>query len=113
MRRWQRRVTLVFMKTLTVRVPAATLADIRAESRRRRVTQSDVVRERLGQPLAGVTAPDRAPTLMELAGDLIGSVVEDGLPRDLAANKKATLREWGYGEDGARRQRRSGGSGTP
>jgi hypothetical protein len=35
---------------------------------------------------------------MELAGDLIGSVVEDGLPRDLAANKKAYLREWGYGE---------------
>lgn len=51
-------------------------------------------------PLAGIPAPDRVPTLMELAGDLIGSVVADDLPRDLAANKKAYLSEWGYGAKG-------------
>jgi maltose-binding protein MalE len=84
------------MKTLTVRVPAATLANIRAESRRRRVTQSEVVRERLDTPVLRATA-GKAPTLMDLAHDLIGSVAGDGLPRDLAANKKAYLREWGYG----------------
>jgi Arc/MetJ-type ribon-helix-helix transcriptional regulator len=35
------------MKTLTVRLPEALVAQIEAESRRRRLSKSDVVRERL------------------------------------------------------------------
>jgi Arc/MetJ-type ribon-helix-helix transcriptional regulator len=35
------------MKTLTVRLPETVVAEIEAESRRRKLSKSDVVRERL------------------------------------------------------------------
>jgi Arc/MetJ-type ribon-helix-helix transcriptional regulator len=80
------------MKTLTVRLPEALVADIEAESRGRKITKSDVVRERL--QIAGEAAPRQAPTLDAIA-DLIGSV--NGLPVDLSARKKQYLRTTGYG----------------
>jgi Arc/MetJ-type ribon-helix-helix transcriptional regulator len=80
------------MKTITVRLPDPLVADIEAESRGRRISKSDVVRERL-QLAAGATRQPVAP--LELIADLIGSV--NSLPADLSARKKRYLRTAGYG----------------
>ena len=85
------------MKTLTVRLPEPLVADIEAESRGRKISKSDVVRERLH--LARKSARRQSPTLDAIA-DLIGSV--DGLPADLSARKKQYLRATGYGRKRAR-----------
>ena len=80
------------MKSISVRLPELLVADIEPESRRRKISESDVVRERL-QLAAGSNRPPAAP----LAGiaDLIGSV--NGLPADLSARKKQYLRASGDG----------------
>lgn len=75
------------VKTLTIRLPDSLAAQIEQESRARRVSKSDVVRERLRQP-QHVPAGNRG-TMRELVGDLIGSV--EGLPSDLSVNKKKYL----------------------
>jgi Arc/MetJ-type ribon-helix-helix transcriptional regulator len=80
------------MKTLTVRLPEALVAQIDAESRRRKLSKSDVVRERLSR--ADRKRP-QAPATFEAIADLIGSV--DGLPADLSARKKHYLKATGYG----------------
>jgi Arc/MetJ-type ribon-helix-helix transcriptional regulator len=80
------------MKTITVRLPEPLVAEIEAESRVRKVSKSDVVRERL--QLAGGIAGRQAGPLDSVA-DLIGSV--DGLPANLSARKKRYLRATGYG----------------
>jgi hypothetical protein len=78
------------MKTLTVRLPEALVAQIEAESRRRKLSKSDVVRQRLSQ----VEEPGR-PASLDAIADIIGSV--DGLPRDLSARTKSYLKSTGYG----------------
>ncbi len=80
------------MKTLTVRLPEPLIADIEAESRGRKISKSDVVRERLQLGRKSATRP--SPTLDAIA-DLIGSL--GGLPLDLSARKKHYLRTTGYG----------------
>ena len=80
------------MKTVTVRLPQPLAADIEAESRARRISKSDVVRERL-QLATGLER--RQPAALDAIADLIGSV--DGLPADLSARKKHYLRSIGYG----------------
>jgi Arc/MetJ-type ribon-helix-helix transcriptional regulator len=77
------------MKTLTVRLPEALVEEIETESRERRCSKSDVVRERL----SGAARP-RARRATGIA-DLVGSV--DALPIDLSARKKAYLKKKGYG----------------
>ncbi len=81
------------MKTLTVRLPEDLIAQIETESRRRRLTKSDVVRERLTE-----TKKSRGnrSALLDAVADVIGSV--DQLPRDLSARKKKYLRSTGYGD---------------
>ena len=79
------------MKTLTVRLPEPLAAEIEAEARARKISKSDVVRERLERS-PGTGEPAAAPYAI---ADLIGSV--DGLPRDLSARKKDYLRLTGYG----------------
>jgi Arc/MetJ-type ribon-helix-helix transcriptional regulator len=78
------------MKSLTVRLPEPLVADIEAESRGRKISKSDVVRERLER------APRRRTASLTAVADLIGSV--DGLPSDLAARKKEYLHATGYGQ---------------
>ena len=80
------------MKTLTVRLPEALVAQIEAESRRRKLSKSDVVRQRLTG--AGRLLRQRAALLVAVA-EVIGSV--NGLPRDLSARKKHYLKSSGYG----------------
>jgi len=87
------------MKTLTVRLPEKLIADIENESRRCRISVSEVVRDRLRR--APVIQPGEPSGASELIRDLIGSV--EGLPADLSARKKHYLRAIGYGSN------RSGG----
>lgn len=74
------------MKTLTVRLPETLVADIEAESRGRKISKSDVVRERLERP----PRRRRRRTSLDAIADLIGSV--NGLPSDLTSRKKEYLR---------------------
>jgi Arc/MetJ-type ribon-helix-helix transcriptional regulator len=80
------------MKTLTVRLPEPLVADIEAESRGRKISKSDVVRERLE------IAPRkrRRTASLHAIADLIGSV--DDLPTDLTTRKKQYLQDTGYGQ---------------
>jgi len=84
--------TITPMKTLTVRLPDALVAEIEAESRRRRLSKSDVVREWL----TGTSSYRRRPASFNTIADLIGSV--DGLPRDLSARTKQHLRSADRGD---------------
>ena len=81
------------MKTLTVRLPEAVVAEIEAESRRRRMSKSDLVRERLA---GAEKSRRRQPALLDAIADIIGSV--DRLPRDLSARTKKCLKSTGYGD---------------
>jgi len=74
------------MKTLTVRLPDSLVFEIEQESQARNVSKSDVVRERLSHPHRHSA---KRGTMRDLVGDLIGSV--EGLPSDLASNKKKYL----------------------
>lgn len=84
------------MKTLTVRLPEELIAQIEAESRSRRMSKSDVVRERLNRR----QLRDAGGAWVDKISDVIGSV--DGLPRDLSARKKKYLAAIGYGRKPAR-----------
>ena len=79
------------MKTLTVRLPEPLVAEIEAESRGRKVSKSDVVRERL---VRGHRR--RHIACLDTIADLIGSV--DGLPTDLSRRKRSYLHATGYGK---------------
>ena len=81
-----------FMRTLTVRLPEALVAEIEEESRGRRVSKSDVIRERLKLPARSLRSR-RTPA--DSIADLVGSI--DGLPADLSARKKKYLKATGYG----------------
>jgi Arc/MetJ-type ribon-helix-helix transcriptional regulator len=85
------------MKTLTVRLPEALVAQLEAESRRRKLSKSDVVRERL---TGAKGSRPRQPALLDAIADVVGSV--DLLPRDLSARTKKYLKSTGYGEKRAR-----------
>jgi Arc/MetJ-type ribon-helix-helix transcriptional regulator len=80
------------MKTLTVRLPEALVAQIEAESRERNVSKSDVVRERLTR--AG-RSQSQNPVRYEAIADLVGAI--DDLPGDLSSNVKNYLNATGYG----------------
>jgi hypothetical protein len=85
------------MKTLTVRLPATLLAQIESECRSRRLSKSDIVRERL---MHASSARGRRFSSLDKIADLIGSV--DGLPRDLSWRKKRYLKSTRYGGKRAR-----------
>jgi len=85
------------MKTLTVRLPEALVAQIETESRRRKLSKSDVVRERL---TLAPRSRRRHPASLDAIADLIGSV--DGLPPDLSARTKKYLKSTDYGDKRAR-----------
>ena len=72
------------------------VAEIDAESRERRVSKSDVIRERL-QAGKKVT---RQSSQLDAIKDLIGAVT--GLPSDLSARKKHYLKTTGYGRKRSR-----------
>ena len=79
------------MKTLTVRLPEALVAEIEAESRERRRSKSDVIRERLTR----AEKPRTKARLPDSIADLVGSV--PSLSADLSERKKAYLKSTDYG----------------
>lgn len=85
------------MKTITVRLPERLVAEIEAESRGRKMSRSDVVRERLQRSRP---AGKRESTPLHAIADLIGSV--GGLPADLSARRKHHLKATGYGRKRSR-----------
>jgi hypothetical protein len=80
------------MKKLTFWLPDAHAAELEVESRRRNISKSELVRERLG--LTRVWRCRSAS--FDAIADLIGSV--DSLPATLSARKKQHLRIIGYGK---------------
>ncbi|HZF31246.1 MAG TPA: hypothetical protein VE907_19175 [Gammaproteobacteria bacterium] len=72
-------------------MPDEMVAEIAAESRARKVSKSDIVRERL-QPRV---RRRRGISPLNGIADLVGSV--DGLPEDLSARRKDHLAATGYG----------------
>jgi plasmid stability protein len=78
------------MKSVTIRLPDSLAEDIEAEARRRKMSKTDIMRERLSRTIEGA----QVPASLEAIADLIGSI--DGLPADLSRNKKAYLKA-GYG----------------
>jgi Arc/MetJ-type ribon-helix-helix transcriptional regulator len=78
------------MKTLTVRLPDALVAEIEAESRKRGRSKSDVVRERLS-----ASATESSTRVPDAIADLVGSV--KGLPADLSERAEEYLTTTGYG----------------
>ncbi len=78
------------MRILTVRLPDALVAEIEAELRRRMISKSDVVRERLSR-----AASDRRVRALDAIADLVGSI--DGLPSDLSERKDTHLKATRYG----------------
>jgi len=70
------------MKILTVRLPDALVAEIEAEARRRTISKSDVVRERLTRPVS-----KRSAAALDQIADLVGSI--EGLPSDLSKSRRS------------------------
>jgi Arc/MetJ-type ribon-helix-helix transcriptional regulator len=79
------------MKKLTVRLPRLVVAQIEAESRSRKVSKSEVIRERL---TLTEKMPRRGRRALDGIADLIGSV--DALPCDLSKRTKKYLRSTSY-----------------
>jgi predicted nucleic acid-binding protein len=77
------------MKTLTVRLPNNLASQIENESRARGLSKSDVVRERL---TGAGPADNKLPASYLAIADLIGSIDDPRLPRDLSARKNTTSR---------------------
>jgi len=73
------------MKPISLKLPDRLLERLEAESRARRTTKSSLVRECLEKSLGARPVGGKA-TCYDLASDLAGSL--QGLPRDLATNKK-------------------------
>jgi len=85
----------VSVRKLTVQLPEALVAEIEAEARRRKVSKSVVVRDRLMQMKRPHEWSGRTMPPVGDIGDLIGSV--DALPSDLSARTKEYLSTTGYG----------------
>jgi len=80
------------VKILTVRLPIAIVNEIEYESRARRISKSDVVRERLAVPRRQAR---KRPSSFDAIADLVGAV--DDLPADLSARRKHYLEKTRYG----------------
>jgi len=73
------------MKILTVRLPDALVAEIEAEARRRMISKSDVVRERLTRPVG-----KRSTAALDQIADLVGSI--EGLAE--RPEREPEIRPW-------------------
>lgn len=74
------------MNTLTLKLPRALDAKLSSAAKKQGTTKSAIARAALIEHLNGTGAPGQAPSLAELAKDLIGCV--EGGPRDLSYNKR-------------------------
>jgi predicted DNA-binding protein len=84
------------MKSLTIRLPDELFARIEDEARMRKISKSDIVRERLSQD-----APSKpSEQWKDLLSRVVGAV--DGLPHGDSRNVKAALKASGYGRKHSR-----------
>jgi hypothetical protein len=81
------------MKTLVLRIPDDLANELEAESKRTRLTKSEVARRRL--MAAGSMEHERTGGF-DLIADLIGTVA--GAPADMSSRKKDYLKSKGYGK---------------
>ena len=88
----EERITLICMKTLTVKLPDPLFAEITSDAKARRISKSEVVRERL------VRSGASKNSLWLRMEDLV--IERDSLPKDLSSNK-AHLKN--YGKNGSDR----------
>ena len=92
------------MPTLTVKVSKQLRAKIIATAKRRRISQSDLVRQAIETSLReGATMP--GPTLYDQIKDLIEALPKDGPKTDRSTNKDAMR---GFGLDNAEYRKRYG-----
>ena len=70
----------ISMKTLTVKLPDPLFAEIAHDARARRISKSEIVRERLGRSRTSTKS------LWSRMEDLV--IEQDSLPKDLSSNKK-------------------------
>jgi hypothetical protein len=82
------------MKTVTVRLPDRLIAEIESEARRRKLSKSEVVRERLTSGARFSRSPAKS---FDSIADLVGSV--EGLPRNLSGQKNKYLKSTNYGRN--------------
>jgi len=81
---WRVGNTLVVMRTMTIKVPEPVFAEIATAAKLRKVSKSEIVRERLvGGGSGDAPAPASLWSRME---DLV--LKDDRLPADLSSNKK-------------------------
>ena len=78
------------MKSVTLRLPDALVDNIEAEARKRKMSKTDIMRERLSRNVENA----KVPPSLEAIADLLGSI--DDLPPDLSSRTKDYLRA-GYG----------------
>jgi len=71
------------VETVSFKLPQALRERLIREAKRRRIRQSELIREALEKSLGGARMTGRELTCATLAGDLVGSVVG---PRDLSTN---------------------------
>lgn len=71
------------MKTISLKLPDGLLQRLESESKQRRITKSQLVRESLEQAFGASGGPT---SCFDLARDLAGSI--KGLPADIATNPK-------------------------
>lgn len=83
------------MKSVSVRLPDSLVDEIEAEARKRKMSKTDIIRERLEKAQSS-TSPDQWRDLLSrVAGSVEG-------PVDLSSNVKKYLKSTGYGRNRSR-----------
>jgi Arc/MetJ-type ribon-helix-helix transcriptional regulator len=83
------------MKLVSVRLPDDLADDIEAEARRRKMSKTDVIRERLTKTQPPTPSDQWRDLLSRVAGSVEG-------PADLSSNVKKYLKSTGYGRNRSR-----------
>ncbi|MFM2199020.1 MAG: hypothetical protein RLZZ505_2452 [Verrucomicrobiota bacterium] len=85
------------MQTLVIRIPDDLARELEAESKKTRLTKSEVARRRL---IAAGSQSNHTASGFDLIADLVGSVEGDAV--DMSARKKDYLKSSGYGKSSHR-----------
>jgi hypothetical protein len=91
------------MELISLKLPAPLRAKLAAEAKRRRVSQSAIVRESLQATLAGRPPGGGERSCADLAGELVGALSG---PRDLSTNERYLQIELLKGVRPGRKRRR-------
>lgn len=83
------------MKSVTVRLPDSLVDNIEAEARSRKMSKTDIIRERLEKARSSAPPEQWRDLLARVAGSVEG-------PADLSSNVKKYLKLTGYGRNRSR-----------